>query len=174
MIEAVTSAISNSTVSRASVEQLSGANSFAADPVAVESVAKGPRAPFVSPYVQYDTNFDTAVLQIRDSETGDVLKQFPTEQTLQRREFISSIEQGREQRPLFNFEGPEVQSVDVSSQGQGAGDVSAFQTAVIVSAQSSSGENPTSTAGAAQTAIAAFSAGALSGQAVSAQVSVTA
>lgn len=80
MIEAVNSAISNAQQARFTADQVATLNSFAADIEAVESVARGPVAPYVSPYVSVDTRFDTAVLQIRDSDTGDILTQFPQNQ----------------------------------------------------------------------------------------------
>ncbi|MBI2234624.1 MAG: flagellar protein FlaG [Micavibrio aeruginosavorus] len=42
-----------------------------------------PQAPYISPYVHLDVNFDKAVLQIRDSETGDVVRQIPSEPALE-------------------------------------------------------------------------------------------
>ncbi len=80
MIEAVNSTLATSAVTKAVSDQQSSANSFAANPERVQQVA---RAPYVSPYISVDTNFDRAVLQIRDSDTGDVLNQYPTESQLQ-------------------------------------------------------------------------------------------
>lgn len=80
MIEAVNSTLATSAVTKAVSEQQSSANSFAANPERVQRIAQ---APYVSPYISVDTNFDRAVLQIRDSDTGDVLNQYPTESQLQ-------------------------------------------------------------------------------------------
>ncbi|MCB9988723.1 MAG: hypothetical protein H6868_05225 [Rhodospirillales bacterium] len=41
------------------------------------------QAPYVSPYIHVDLNYDKAVLQIRDSDTGDVLNQFPSQKRLE-------------------------------------------------------------------------------------------
>lgn len=79
MIEAVNSVLSNAPLARGSAEQQSTSRSFAANPERVQEVAK---APYVSPYIHVDVNFDRAVLQIRDSDTGDVLRQFPSESQL--------------------------------------------------------------------------------------------
>ena len=79
MIEAVNSTIAASVVSRANVEQQSAARAAAE----IEPVQQVVRAPFVSPYISVDTNFDRAVLQIRDSETGDVVNQFPSQNQLE-------------------------------------------------------------------------------------------
>jgi uncharacterized FlaG/YvyC family protein len=80
MIEAVNSVLANSTAVRGVAEQVSTARSFAANPERVQEVAK---APYVSPYIRVDVNFDKAVLQVRDSDTGDVLRQYPSESQLQ-------------------------------------------------------------------------------------------
>ncbi len=76
MIEAVNSVLSNLSSLRASAEQQSVARSFAANPEKKQEVAK---APYVSPYISLDNAAQKAVLQIRDSDTGDVIRQYPTE-----------------------------------------------------------------------------------------------
>lgn len=80
MIEAVNSVLSNASVSRGIAEQQSAARSFAANPQKIQESAV--RTPYVSPYISFDRNFNKAVLQIRDSETGDVVRQFPTQTQL--------------------------------------------------------------------------------------------
>ncbi len=80
MIEAVNSVLSAAPVLKAAVEQQSVVRSFAANPVRVQEVAL---APYISPYIKVDVNFDKAVLQLRDSETGDVVRQIPTEGQLE-------------------------------------------------------------------------------------------
>ena len=82
MIEAVNSVLTNAQLLRGNAEQASAAAQPAvATPEPSESISV-PQAPFVSPYIAVDVNFDTAVLQIRDSETGDVVTQFPSESRL--------------------------------------------------------------------------------------------
>ena len=76
MIEAVNSVLLNAAASRGAVEQQSTARSLSANPDKVQEVAK---TPYVSPYIAIDRNYNKAVLQIRDSDTGDVVRQFPTE-----------------------------------------------------------------------------------------------
>ncbi len=76
MIEAVNAVIANAPLLRGSAEQVAVAN--AADQI--ETVSAAPQAPYISPYIYLDVNLDKAVLQIRDSETGDVLSQFPAKQ----------------------------------------------------------------------------------------------
>lgn len=80
MIEAVNSVVSNAVLARGSAEQQSVVRSFAANPERVQEVAQ---APYVSPYISMDINYNKAVLQIRDSDTGDVVRQFPTESQME-------------------------------------------------------------------------------------------
>lgn len=80
MIEAVNSVLSNSPLTRIATESQSVVNSFAANPDRVQVVAQ---APYISPYIHVDVNFDKAVLQIRDSDTGDVVRTIPSEGQLE-------------------------------------------------------------------------------------------
>lgn len=80
MIEAVNATLQNAALLRASAEQSSNADVFTANPARVQKVA---RAPSMSVYV--DVNYDTAVLQFRNSETRDVIDQIPSETLLQSR-----------------------------------------------------------------------------------------
>lgn len=80
MIEAVNSVLSNAVLARGSAEQQSVARSFAANPERVQEVAQ---APYVSPYISVNVNYNKAVLQIRDGDTGDVVRQFPSESQLE-------------------------------------------------------------------------------------------
>ncbi len=80
MIEAVNSVVSTSPLAKGSVEAQSVARSYAANPERVQEIAK---APYISPYIRVDVNFDRAVLLIRDSDTGDVLRQFPSESQME-------------------------------------------------------------------------------------------
>ncbi len=80
MIEAVNSVLSNAVLARGSAEQQSVARSFAANPERVQEVAQ---APYVSPYISMNLDYNKAVLQIRDGDTGDVVRQFPSESQLE-------------------------------------------------------------------------------------------
>jgi uncharacterized FlaG/YvyC family protein len=83
MLEAVNSVLQTAPVIRASAEQVSTADSYAANP---DRVQKIPQAPYISPYIHMDVDLDQAVLQIRDSETGDVVRQIPSEVSIQNRQ----------------------------------------------------------------------------------------
>lgn len=80
MIEAVNSVLSNAPLLRGNAEQSSSARP---ENIVAESISRIPQAPYVSPYISVDVNFDRAVLQIRDGETGDVVRQFPSESALE-------------------------------------------------------------------------------------------
>ena len=81
MLEAVNSVLSNVQYTRAAAEQQSVVNSYAANPERVQQAST--QAPYLSLYIKVDTNFDKAILQIRDNESGDVLRQIPTESQLE-------------------------------------------------------------------------------------------
>lgn len=76
MIEAVNSVLSNASVIRVAAEQQSTVRSYAANPERIQEAAK---APYLSQHIALDGRSNKAVLQIRDTDTGDVLRQFPTE-----------------------------------------------------------------------------------------------
>jgi hypothetical protein len=80
MFEAVNSVLSNAPLLRGPAEQQSSARSLAANPQQVQVVSQ---APFVSQYISVDVNYDKAVILIRDSETGDTVRQIPTEPALE-------------------------------------------------------------------------------------------
>ncbi|PZQ48484.1 MAG: hypothetical protein DI551_01665 [Micavibrio aeruginosavorus] len=81
MLEAVNSVLSNVQYTRAAAEQQSVLNSYAANPERVQQATTV--APYISLYIKVDNNFDRAILQIRDTDTGDVVRQIPTETQLE-------------------------------------------------------------------------------------------
>ena len=107
MLEAVNSVISNAPFLRPNAEQASSAR-IALD----EATVSAPQAPYVSPYIHVNNDYNKAVLQIRDSDTGDVLKQFPSEQTLAARQ-----RQAEAQRQIERVEQAELSG---ASSDQGA------------------------------------------------------
>ncbi len=80
MLEAVHSVVSNASLLRGQSEQQSSARSLAANP---DSVQVAPQAPFISPYIHIDMNYKTAVLALRDPDTGDFLTTIPSDARLQ-------------------------------------------------------------------------------------------
>ncbi len=80
MIEAVNSALASSTVLKGAQEQVSSAKSFAANPGKIQDVAP---APYLSPKVRIDVDFDKAVLEFRSADTGDIVAQTPSKAQLQ-------------------------------------------------------------------------------------------
>ncbi|MCE7887125.1 MAG: hypothetical protein DYH13_06445 [Alphaproteobacteria bacterium PRO2] len=109
MIEAVNAVVANASLLRGSAEQASVARSLTANPERVQEVA---RAPYVSPFIYMDVNYDKAVLQIRDRDTGDVTKQFPSEQTMQVRAAIAA----RQATQASRAEVPDVPDAPTPSQ----------------------------------------------------------
>lgn len=81
MLEAVNSVLSNASYTRVATEAQSVVNSYAANPERVQQVSQA--APYLSLYIKVDVNFDKAVLQMRDTDTGDVLRQIPSESQLE-------------------------------------------------------------------------------------------
>ncbi len=81
MLEAVNSVLSNASYTKAIADQQSVVTSYAANPERVQQASL--QAPYISLYIKMDTNFDKAILQIRDSDTGDVVRQIPTESQLE-------------------------------------------------------------------------------------------
>jgi|GEM_PF-1992045 len=79
MIEAVKSTVANSALLRGSVDQSSTLNSFAANPEKIQQVSQ---APYVSPTVRVDVNTKIAILEFRESVSGEVLAQIPSEQAI--------------------------------------------------------------------------------------------
>ena len=79
-VEAVNSVIASSAVARGSVDQISA--SRAAQVAAPSGDGVSLETPYRSLNVEIDTNYDRAVLQVRDSQTGDVLNQFPSDTAL--------------------------------------------------------------------------------------------
>lgn len=104
------------------------------------------RAPFISPVISVDLNFDKAVLQVRDSDTGDVLSQFPSNQVLQARqrqaqrvERAASERLGDEivaqQRQAELSQGSELQQLQAPQQSNLVSDVQAAPPAAPVVSQ---------------------------------------
>lgn len=82
MIEGINASLVNTQASRAVVNAVDTVKSFAANPNKIQQapIVK----PYISPFVKVDANAEIrAVLQLRDSNSGEVIRQFPTEKQLQ-------------------------------------------------------------------------------------------
>lgn len=118
MIEAVNSVLSNTSLTRGVASQQSTSRSLSANPERVQETAV--QAPYVSPYISVDSQSNKAVLQIRDSDTGDVVRQFPTEGQLKAyrtaQEFVDRAEQLRSEDSntpaLSNAPAPQAEPVE--------------------------------------------------------------
>lgn len=102
MIEAVNSVLSNASSTRVAVEQQTTTRSLAANPERTQEAA---RTPYVSPYISLDRSSNRAVLQIRDSDTGDVLRQYPTETQL--RAYRNAQETSRREEQTIGINTPD-------------------------------------------------------------------
>lgn len=165
MIEAVNSVVSNAPLLRSGSEQLDASRTNVAAIQAQASLSEvreapqAPQAPYISPYIEVDVQFDTAVLQIRDSDTGDVLRQFPSESRLE------SIRKQRAEEAISRTESrqsaPQTQNSNASVESQQRVGASFASLGAI-----STPESPSSSVSVAQAqqAAAALSAGANAGQ----------
>ncbi len=158
MIEAVNSVIANASLARAAVVS---ADASARPEVSRQDI-QVPQAPYISPYISVDNNYNAAVIQIRDSETGDVLTQFPSESRLQARAQEQAVAQPIFQEPTQQGAPTQAtQQADTSFAAQSIGASTEVSTPSVGVAQ-------------AQIASAALATGAQSGQVFSGAVNVTA
>ncbi len=175
MIEAVNSVISNAPILRAASVQIDSSQVAAAAEVAPSGEQPVPQAPYVSPYIRVDNDYNKAVLQIRDSDTGDVIRQFPSETRLAQNEASASLQAAIEKKsapqPAKNEFTVRGRTSEVPHQQ------SSHEDEVTLSAQAQASISVTAKTphAQAQAAVAAFSAGAQAGsKGVSAGVSVVA
>ena len=77
MIEAVNAVVSNSPILRSISEQTSTTQNLSANPSRVQAAAI--TAPYLSPHVDYNGGNSKPIFVVRDSSTGETIKQFPTE-----------------------------------------------------------------------------------------------
>lgn len=77
MIEAVNAVVSNASILRSVAEQTSTTQVLSANPSKVQSAAIS--APYLSPHVDYNGGNSKPIFVVRDSATGETIKQFPTE-----------------------------------------------------------------------------------------------
>lgn len=178
MIEAVNSVLSNAPLVRGAAEQVNA--SRVVQPAAdvspkVDSAPPVILAPYVSPYIEVNTSYNKAVLQIRDSDTGDVIRQFPSESLLAQRAAEASLRAAQEAVRAQLTE-QHTSSPSPASQGGSEGVKSSGFTAPASSeAPQLTAQNASSSSEQAQIASAAFASAALtSAPSQSAGVSVVA
>lgn len=90
MIEGVNSSLSSTQLVRENVERLSNARSFAQNPDRVQEVSQTQVSDTSAQFV-VDSNYNARVVQVVDESTGDVLSQFPTQSTLERRQIAEQV-----------------------------------------------------------------------------------
>lgn len=181
MIEAVNSTIANAALVRNIAEQVSSARLQSSSLAQERREVSAPVAPYVSPYIKVDTEFDKAVLQIRDASTGDVIDQYPRETTMaarQREEILRDAQIKKAEQSARDAESQEARAENAASSRTGSSiQPSSYtnttsNTAFI--AQSSAIDVTTPSVSNASLAVAAFASGAQSGVSNSQGVSVTA
>lgn len=91
MIEAVTSVVSNAGFLRSSSEQQSTSTNNAVADIKVEKTSLAPQAPYISPFIAIDESYNEAVILIRDADTGDIVRQFPSESALKARQDADNL-----------------------------------------------------------------------------------
>lgn len=138
--------LSNAPLQRSNVEQVAVARSFAANPDRVQEV---PMAPYISPYIHVDVHYNQAVLQLRDSDTGKVEGQIPSEERLEQ---IRETEQHRQMQKLQQNSGDTGKIAEAMPQQQ-------YQVTASETVHAEKG-SATGTARASSQQLAAFSAGA--------------
>ncbi len=150
MVDSVNSSLVSTQLLRGNVEAVS----VAAQPP-VEAPPRVPEAPFVDRIV-VDYDFDKAVIEVRDRDTGDVSEQFPSESRLAEQSRAQARRERTQQasEPVSNVN---VEAAQSSERGS---------TADIITVQDVT-SNPSANAAipSPQIAVAALSAGAQSGQA---------
>lgn len=169
MIEAVNSVLGNASSLRAVAEQVAVARAVSASVPTAEAGGNLPKAPYISPFISVDPNYNKAVLQIRDSDTGDVLRQFPTEVSLEARRVQEAHQQ---ERSLPDPVDDDTQEIVVRKTQRISSPPVSFRD--VVTLQDATSKPP---ANSPQTAVAALASGALTSKAAatpSAKVSVLA
>lgn len=161
MIEAVNSVLANASLSRGSAAQASTAAK-----IDLEAPA-APKAPYISPHIVVDASANKAVIQIRDSDTGDVLTQFPSESRIRAIQAEQSLQaaQAARQDSLTGAEPSPSPSATAP-----AAPVPSFDAGAIATLQAPQGVSTSDI----QQATVAFSAGASAGSQSTASVNVTA
>ncbi len=161
MIEAVNSSVSSSAILRASADQAS-VQRAQSNPARVQEAAEplrdAPQVPYISPYIHLDLNYNKAVLQIRDSSTGDVVRQFPSEESLE----VRRLQQLREQLPVGTDDVPEPEVRETRAetpQPQASRIPGKTASADIITVQDVTSSPPANSSAPPQIATAAFSAG---------------
>ena len=94
MIEAVNSVLASAPLVRQAAEAQTGASTNLSQ---IESVRTVTPPPYLSTFISMDVNFDTAVILLRDADTGDTVRQIPTEGALVARQRDQKIEQNSQQ-----------------------------------------------------------------------------
>ena len=149
MIEATSSFLTNVSALRASAGAASAAR--------VQEVAQ-PKAFFYGPEVFIDSGFNKVITSLRDSVTGNVIKQFPAENILRFRSVSQvSVQTASVPEVVQVQPAPEINVSDAVSSAPAGAPVQQSYSAPVQTANVNAPSSPASF----QTAVAALSAGAL-------------
>jgi hypothetical protein len=111
MIEAVNSVLASAPLLRQNAEQQSGAQA-SSSPEAVREILK---APYLD-VVRLDVDYDTAVLVLRDSQSGDAVQQIPNEEALiKNKRLAETSERANEVREVQEVQDGEGTQVSASA-----------------------------------------------------------
>lgn len=114
MIEAVNSVLASAPLVRQNTDvQSGGALTNLANLESVRAIAQ---APYISPFISVDVNFDTAVILLRDAETGDTVRQIPSEGALEARQREQALEQTSQQSPIQQIPEGDALSTETTSE----------------------------------------------------------
>ena len=80
MIESVNSVVQSAPLTRADLQEVARQNNVRVQQEPPREIA---RAPFISPVIAVNVQYDTAVLEIRNASTGDVIDQIPSDPRLE-------------------------------------------------------------------------------------------
>ncbi len=154
MIEAVNSVLASAPLVRQAAEVQSGASTNLSQTESVRTVTP---PPYLSTFISVDVNFDTAVILLRDADTGDTVRQIPSEGALEARQ-RDQVERQNSQQSLV---APQVEG-DALAQDASTSVDSGESGAVPLNSSGDAGVSTSSSSSApiSQVALAAFASGA--------------
>ncbi len=120
MIEAISTAVQTAPLIRGNANQVSTSESIAANPERVQQVVQ---APFISPAIGFNTDYNKAVLQIRNGDTGEVIETIPADSRLEAQRRAQVTEQERIETALVGEDaqfavGPQTQEDSAQADAQ--------------------------------------------------------
>ena len=108
MIEAVNAVVSNAQLLRSVAEQTSTTQVLSANPARIQAAAV--TAPYLSPHVDYNSGNSKPIFVVRDSSTGETVKQFPSEAQIRAYQRAAAVQDQVVSRAQFEHQsgGPDL------------------------------------------------------------------